>query len=59
MPKPFEPDVLFSILSLAGEDKSVIEEKIEKAIKRNLRMKSVLQMINPKLLTRKYDYLKD
>ena len=59
VPKPFEPDMLFSILSLAVEDRSVIEEKVEKAIKRDMRMKSVLQMINPKLLASKYDYLKD
>ncbi|MFQ5888315.1 MAG: PleD family two-component system response regulator [Candidatus Hydrothermarchaeales archaeon] len=57
VPKPFDPDVLFSILDMATQKPTEIEKSIEKAIERDERMKQVFDMINPKLLSHKYDFL--
>lgn len=57
VPKPFDPDVLFFILDMATQKPAEIEKSIEKAIERDEKMKEVFDMINPKLLSHKYDFL--
>jgi CheY-like chemotaxis protein len=58
--KPFDTDTLFFILDMMSkeEKKSEIESKINKMVNRDKKMKKVLEMINPKLLDHKYDFLK-
>jgi two-component system alkaline phosphatase synthesis response regulator PhoP len=58
--KPFDTDALFFILDMMakGEGKSEIERKISKMVDRDKKMRKVLEMINPKLIEHKYDFLK-
>ncbi len=56
--KPFESEVFFEILSLATEKKEELEQRIESAIDRDEIMVQLLEMINPKLLSQTYSYLK-
>ncbi len=59
--KPFDIDLLFSILDMAVKkrSKAEIENKINKLIEKDKKMKKVLEMVNPKLLDHKYDFLKN
>jgi len=58
--KPFDSELLFLILDMAAkrEDRAEIEERIKRLVEKEKRMKKVLEMINPKLLEHKYDFLK-
>ncbi|GBE17779.1 MAG TPA: response regulator [Euryarchaeota archaeon] len=57
--KPFDIDLLFFILQMASnrDGKPMLEKKIASLIKKNRKMKKVLEMINPKLIDRNYDFL--
>jgi|GEM_PF-2453631 len=57
--KPFDIDLLFFILQMASsrDGKPLLEKKIAGLIKKDRKMKKVLEMINPKLIDRKYDFL--
>jgi CheY-like chemotaxis protein len=58
--KPFDIDTLFFILDVMskGEKKSEIENKITRLVKKDKKNRKVLEMINPKLIDHKYDFLK-
>jgi DNA-binding response OmpR family regulator len=60
VPKPFDTETLIFILDMAAKrtGRKEIETKIEKAVKKDKRMKKVMEMINPKLLDHKYNFLK-
>ena len=57
--KPFESEVFFEVLNLATKKKDELEGLIEAAIQRDDKMVKLLEMINPKLLSEKYSYLKN
>jgi DNA-binding response OmpR family regulator len=59
VPKPFDIDVFITLLNLAAEKPENREKLIESAIKRDEKMRSLLEMINPKLLSQKYSFLKN
>ncbi len=58
--KPFDIDLLFFILQTAShrDDQPKLEKKIASLIKKDRKMKKVLEMINPKLIDHNYDFLK-
>ncbi|RMF90497.1 MAG: response regulator [Methanobacteriota archaeon] len=55
--KPFDTDVFFAVLDMAALRSTELEKRIEEAIERDKKMKQVFDMINPKLLDYKYDFL--
>jgi hypothetical protein len=57
--KPFDIDLLFFILQMASnrDGKPALEKKIAGLIKKDRKMKKVLEMINPKLIDHNYDFL--
>lgn len=59
IPKPFDTDTLFLILEMSSRDplKKTSEAKIKKALEKEERLQDVLDMINPKLLNHKYEFL--
>lgn len=58
--KPFDTDTLFFIIDTAskGHTRLEIEHKIKRLVEKDRKKKKVLEMINPKFLTHKYDFLK-
>jgi response regulator RpfG family c-di-GMP phosphodiesterase len=59
--KPFDVDLLFFILEMAAkrDRKNEIERKMKKLVSKDKLKKKVFEMINPKILDYKYDFLKN
>lgn len=55
--KPFDMDVLLKIIEIASKKEKNLTEEIKKSVERNLKMKAVFGMINPKLTDYRYNFL--
>jgi CheY-like chemotaxis protein len=60
VPKPFDIDLLFFILDIVAKKESSdkIQSKIKNLIEKDRKMKKVLEMVNPKIINHKYNFLK-
>lgn len=55
--KPFDMDILLKIIEIASKKEKDLTEEIKKSVERNLKMKAVFGMINPKLVDYRYNFL--